>query len=243
MAETLRAAVTLLIALQSCSADSPTDHAQSPSFINDSFQIDWRTKKKPEIVSTPLPAVNIYLRAIADNNKIMRGEIDLPNKSKLIFNEHPKDIDIINSEIAFNCSLEKSINLNVAESIGRNTLALVHVAILPRSNTTGIVVAEYEGGATGAREGFVIIRYSPKKCELAALPITDFGKVVISAKSPDELVLWSALSENAGSGVDPRPYTTKSCQWREGGYVCSAPKRQLGLFSPTAISDPGIVVQ
>jgi hypothetical protein len=66
----------------------------------------------------------------------------------------------------------------------------------------------------GAREGFAILRFLRPGFELRTPPLTDFEKVVVFRSKPEQVEIWSALSDHVASDSDPMNYVTRSCPCR-----------------------------
>ena len=198
--------------------------AETTATVADDVTVDWVNQKAPttRVFARPSPAE--YMKAIAENKEVLRARIVLDGSTTIEFHERPQDIDFYDSTIVVNRRGEASRSYNVGNLIKHQALSLVHVGIVPSENGAGMLVCEYEGGAVGAREGFAILRFSPSSFDLHTLPLTDFGKVVVFQGKPEQVEIWSALPDNAGSDADPRSYTTQACRWQIRGYECSPPK-------------------
>jgi hypothetical protein len=196
----------------------------------------------PAIQTFPEPDPQADEEAIAGHKKVLRAEIAIDPTTTVRFYEAPTSETVYNSSISIERGGSSIVSYEVGKMIKHQPLRLVHAALI-RSNDGGVLVCEYEGGATGAREGFAVLHFSSGRFELHTLPLTDFGKVVVFRSKPERVELWSALSDDAGSNADPRVYATQSCRWQESGYSCGAPKRRPGRFSPGAIDDPGIEIR
>jgi hypothetical protein len=194
------------------------------------------------IQTFPEPEPQADEAAINEHKKVLRAEIAIDSRTTARFYEEPTSETVYNSSISVEREGASIATYKVGSLIKHQSLRLVHAAVI-RSGDTGMLVCEYEGGATGAREGFAILRLSPAGVELHTLPLTDFGKVVVFRAKPEQAEVWSALPDNAGSNADPRAYATQACRWQTGGYECSPQKRKAGRFAPGAIDDPGIEIR
>jgi hypothetical protein len=211
-----------------------------------------QAQEKPVDMSKPVDAQLIQLfpepdpksdeDAITGHKKVLRGEIAIDPATTVRFYEEPTSETVYHSSISIERGQTSIANYEVGKMIGHQPLRLVHAALI-RSDNGGVLVCEYEGGAVGAREGFAILHFSPVRFQLHTLPLTNFGKVVVFIGKPEQVEIWSALPDDAGTSVDPRAYATQSCRWREKGYSCSVPKRKPGRFSPASIDDPGIEIR
>ena len=237
--------LTSLIVLISTSVVlcSQSGGTQTQAAANDNLTVDWANQKTTAIHAFVAPTPAEYQKAIDEEKEVQRATVMLGGSTTVEFYEKPKDIDFYNSTIVINRHGIASRSYNVGELIKHQALSLAHVAIVPTGNSTGMLVCEYEGGAVGAREGFAILRFSPSSFDLHTLPLTDFGKVVVSKEKPDKVEIWSALPDGAASDADPMAYSTQACRWQASGYMCDTPKRKRGRFSPTSINDPGIEIR
>ena len=210
--------------------------AETTATVADDVTVDWVNQKAPttRVFARPSPAE--YMKAIAENKEVLRARIVLDGSTTIEFHERPQDIDFYDSTIVVNRRGEASRSYNVGNLIKHQALSLVHVGIVPSENGAGMLVCEYEGGAVGAREGFAILRFSPSSFDLHTLPLTDFGKVVVFQGKPEQVEIWSALPDNAGSDADPRSYTTQACRWQIRGYECSPPKPGAPSIRTKALS-------
>jgi hypothetical protein len=211
--------------------------------VADSLTVNWSKQEVPATHGFMSPSPAEYMKAIDENKEVLRARVMLDEATTVEFYEKPKDIDFYDSTIIVNRRGVASRSYNVGELIKHQALSLAHVAIVPTGNSTGMLVCEYEGGAVGAREGFAILRFSHSSFDLHTLPLTDFGKVVVSKEKPDKVEIWSALPDGAASDADPMAYSTQACRWQAGGYTCDTPKRKRGRFSPASINDPGIEIR
>jgi hypothetical protein len=194
------------------------------------------------IQTFPLPAPKDDDAALSAYKKVLRAEIAIDSTTTVRFYEQPTTVTIYNSSISIERGGASVATYNIGSMIDHQALRLVHTALL-RSGETGMLVCEYEGGAIGAREGFAILHFSPTGFLLHTLPLTDFGKVVVFKDKPEQVEIWSALPDDAGSNADERVYVARACHWKVNGYVCGRPKRQPGRFSPGDVDDPGIEIR
>jgi hypothetical protein len=194
------------------------------------------------IQTFPLPEPQADRAALDERKKVLRAEIAIDSSTTVRFYEEPTSETVYDSSISIERGGASIATHNIGRMIKHQALRLVHTALI-RSGEKGMLVCEYEGGAVGAREGFAILRFSPAGFELHTLPLTDFGKVVVSRVNPEWAEIWSALADNAASTADERSYVTRACHWQSKGYVCGAPQRKAGRFAPGAIDDPGIEIR
>lgn len=209
----------------------------------------WLLRAQPKPVDStgqaiqtfPLPEPQADRAAIDERKKVLRAQIPVTPSLTVRFFEEPTSETVYNSSITVESGGSMS-TYRIGELIKHQALRLVHTALI-RSGDTGMLVCEYEGGAVGAREGFAVLRFSQSGFTLHTLPLTDFGKIVVSKGNPEWAEIWSALPDNAASTADERYYATRSCRWQPNGYVCGSQKRQSRRFAPGAIDDPGIEIR
>jgi hypothetical protein len=210
---------------------------------------NWLLRAQPKPVDSssqaiqtfPLPEPQADRVAIDERRKVLRAEILVTPSVTVRFYEEPTSETVYNSSI----TVEKGGSVStyrIGDLIKHQALRLVHTGLV-QAGDSGMLVCEYEGGAVGAREGFAVLRYSQIGFTLHSLPLTEFGKIVVSKGNPEWAEIWSALPDNAASTADERYYATRSCRWQPNGYVCGSPKRQPRRFAPGAINDPGIEIR
>jgi len=236
-------AILIFLISDPCVLHSQPNVAEMRSAAASNLTVDWTNQKVPATHMFVRPSPNEYMNAIEKAKKVLRARIVLDGSTTVEFYERPKDIDFYNSTIVVNRRGEASRSYNIGNLIKHQALSLVHVGIVPSGDDAGMLIAEYEGGAVGARVGFAILRFSPAGVELHTLPLTNFGKVVVFRGKPEQVEIWSALPYPAGADADPRAYATQACRWQGDGYECNPPKRHPGRFSPAAIDDPGIEIR
>jgi len=236
-------AVLLLLGLRSeasaLQAGGGNPEAESP----DNVTLDWMHQKAPVIHAFSSPSPDEYQKVIDADKNVLRARILLDGSTTVEFHEHPKDIDFYDSTVVVNRKGEQSRSYNIGELIKHQALSLAHVAIIPSTDGTGMLVCEYEGGFVGAREGFAVLRFTRDSFELHTLPLADFGKIVVFKSKPDQATVWSALPYPRGTDAEPMVYSTQACRWETKDYVCDPPKKQRGRFTPSSINDPGIEIR
>lgn len=216
---------------------SPAARSQSDATVN------WKNQKIATVHTFVGPTPTEYQKAIADDKELLRAKVVLDGSTTVEFSEKPKDIDFYDSTIIVN-RRGTSRSYDVGELINHQALSLARVGIVPSGNGSGMLVCEYEGSPTGGREGFAILRFSPAVFELHTLPLTDSGKVVVFKSKPEQVEIWSALSDYVASDADPRNYATRTCHLQaQEGYVCGPPKRKHRRFIPSDIFETGIEIR
>lgn len=226
-----------------CFPSSQASKIDGKPATTDTVMVDWSNQKAPvsRVVVSPSPAE--YMKIIDQNETLKRAEVTLDGSTTVEFLEKPRDIDFYDSTVMVRRDGKPDRSFDVGKLINHQALSLAHIGFVPIGEGTGMLIAEYEGGAVGAREGFAILRFSPSGFDLHTLPLTDFGKVVVFKSKPEQAEIWSALPDNAGSDAEPRFYATQTCHWRTDGYICDPPKRKLKRFYPAAIDQPGIEIR
>jgi hypothetical protein len=225
-----------------CSQSSGT--GTQSAVVADNLTVDWANQKVPttHVFMRPSPAE--YMKAIDEKKEVLRARVVLDDSTTVEFYERPKDIDFYDSTVVVNRRGVASRSYNVGELIKHQALSLARVGIVPSGDGSGMLVCEYEGSPTGGREGFAILRFSTAGFELHTLPLTDSGKVVVFKSKPEQVEIWSALSDYVASDADPRNYATRTCHLQaQEGYVCGPPKRKHRRFIPSDIFETGIEIR
>lgn len=144
-----------------------------------------------------------------------------------------KDLDSYNSTIIIQRGQE-SKRYPVRELIkGGEVLRLVETAGLCTSPDQGSIFLAFEAGSTGAAEGFAVIRYSPQRIDVQALPMTDQGRIVVKASVPDHVELWSAAGgDTVECDACKKRYAVQDCQLGQLSVTCSKRQGTVGPFSP-----------
>jgi len=195
------------------------------------------------IQTFPWPTAQSDDIAIARHRKTLRAEVSISSDMSVRFYELPTSVMEYNSTISVYRGRRVIATYAVGQMIRDQALRLVHLALL-HYDDAGTVVAEYEGGGVGAREGFAILHFSSEGVKLHTLPLSDYGKVVVFRNDPNYVKVWSAsLNEDMSSPVADRAYLTRVCHWHPQGFLCDPPKREPGVFTPGGISDPGIEIR
>jgi hypothetical protein len=109
-------------------------------------------------------------------------------------------------------------------------LRLVEIAIVCGTPDSSTILLAFDAGATGAAEGFAIIKSSPKSIEVLALPLVLQGGIVVKRSTPYELELWSTTRSDASlCEACPKHYFVQNCKYGEDNVVCT---RRPGLVGP-----------
>jgi hypothetical protein len=211
-------------------------HDQRPGLT-----VDWVNQKDPVILRYGLPSDENYEKAIKENLRLLRARILLDGATVVSFYEKPKNpYEFFDSTIVIERHGFATRTYNICDLIKDQALALVYVAFLRSVNGETMLVCNYEGGGTGAQQGFAILHFSSTDFSLSTLPLTLYGKVVVFKSKPWLVELWSAKS---GLRAYPNSYATQSCQLKNEYYRCESPKKLRGLFVPNSIIDPGIQIR
>jgi hypothetical protein len=206
--------------------------------------VNWKNQKTATVHAFVGPTPTEYQKAIDEEKEVLRARVVLDGATTVEFYERPKDIDFYDSTIVVNRRGGAIRSYNVGELIKHQALSLARVGIVPSGDGSGMLVCEYEGSPTGGSEGFAILRFSPAGFELHTLPLTDSGKVVVFKSKPEQVEIWSALSDYVASDADPRNYATRACHLQtQEGYVCGPPKRKHRRFIPSDIFETGIEIR
>jgi hypothetical protein len=182
--------------------------------------------KNPRMLAdgTILPGQSIAQARLAlDENTTVRV-IEYPSSGK--------DLDSYNSTIVIQRDQESKKYPLKVQIKGGEVLRLVEVARLCTSVDQGSVFLAFEAGATGAVDGFVVVRHSPQAIAVQALPLTDQGRIVVKRGVPDHIELWSAAG---GDGIEcdacKKRYTVQDCQLGQS-VECARRGGTVGPFSP-----------
>jgi hypothetical protein len=205
--------------------------------------LDWSDQKTPAIHEFTWPKPDEYMAAIEAHRIILRTRVTLPGSIRVEFSERPKDIDFYDSSSEVFRQDGGRRTYDVGELIHHQALHLTAIALVPSVNGTGRLICAYLGGAVGARAGFAVLYYSRASADLSVLPLTDFGKIVVSRSKPEEAEIWSALSDYVGTDADPRHYSKRTCRLQAQGFVCGPGKRIAGRFAPEGVNQPGIEIR
>lgn len=146
-----------------------------------------------------------------------------------------EDIDLWNSTIILQRGQEKT-----KFPLGRlirygDGLRLVEVASLCGDAGQNTIVLAFESFATGADEGFVIIRYSPESAEVKGFPPARQGRIVIDRSNPNRAELWSASGSPKGAiecDACKKFYQIQDCRVGEKSMDCMRRPGTVGPFSP-----------
>lgn len=151
--------------------------------------------------------------------------------------EYPRsgnDLDSYNSTVIIQrgheqkkYSLERLIK-------GGSHLRLVEIASLCGSSNQGTVFLAFEAGSSGATEGFAVIRYSPERVDIQALPIANQGRIVVTRATPNEVELWSAFGSAGGIDCDAckKHYSVRDCTVGKDSIECKQRSEAGEVLSP-----------
>ena len=208
--------------------------------------LDWSRQRTPAIVYAAFDygSADDQYKLVQRKATVQLVQVALPNSISVRFTESPMsaaDFDRFNPTAIVTCS-GKFQRYNVGNNFANDAaFRLVYLSIVPLEAGAGMLVAGYGAGA--AAQGFAVLRYSPSKCELRTLPVVSYGKVVVSPKNPDRLIVWSVSGQGWDTANSPTYYATRLCTWGRGTLSCSRPQPQEGMFIPNAINNPGIEVE
>ena len=146
-----------------------------------------------------------------------------------------KDIDLWNSTIILQRGQEQTkYPLGKLIRYG-NALRLVEAVSLCGDAGQNTIFLAFESYATGANEGFVIIRYSPESAEVKGFPPVRQGGIVIDRSNPNRAELWSASGTPKGAiecDACEKVYEIQDCRVGEKSMDCKRRPGTVGPFSP-----------
>jgi hypothetical protein len=174
--------------------------------------------------------------SILAGQSIVQAKLVLDENTTVRVVEYPrsgKDLDNYNSTIVIQRGKESKKYPLKAQIKGGEVLRLVEMAKLCTSLDQGTVFLAFEAGATGAVEGFALVRYSPQSIAVQALPLTNQGGIVVRADAPEHVEIWSVAR---GDGIQcdacKKRYALQDCQLRQQSVECSPRARMVGPVSP-----------
>jgi hypothetical protein len=143
--------------------------------------LNWVGQKTPAVREFTWPKPDEYMAAIEAHRRIFRVKVTLPGSTTIEFYERPQDIDFYDSTAVVYRQDGGRRSYDVGDLIHHQALHLSAVAIVPSVNGTGRLICAYLGGAVGARAGFAVLYYTRTTANLFVLPLTEFGKIVVSS--------------------------------------------------------------
>lgn len=157
-----------------------------------------------------------------------------------------KDIDLWNSTIILQRGQEETTYpLGQLIRYG-DGLRLVEVASLCGDAGQNTIVLAFESNATGAEEGFVIIRYSRESAEVKGFPPARQGRIVIDRSDPNRAELWSASGSPKGAiecDACEKIYEIQDCRVWEKSIDCKRRPETVGPFPPEKFMQARIEVR
>ncbi|MFV3132056.1 hypothetical protein [Niveispirillum sp. KHB5.9] len=205
--------------------------------------VDWRNKFLPRIIRYVAPPLSTYEDAVQNEQNILVGKIVLPGDYTVELYERPKDIIGDYGSVAILIHDGVIIDkYDVSSSLGNNSLSLSYAAILSANNNI-MLILNYVGQPSEVPEGFVTIRISQSEAIVNALPLTIYGKLVVTEKNFDEIDLWSTELNKVNGTNSPTSYTVRRCRMKNKTYKCDPAKMQDRLFAPNEIINPGIEIR
>lgn len=210
-------------------------------------QVDKNNQKESSysIQTFPWPEPKADQQLIIDKKQVLRARLEINISTLIEVFERPKDVDYYDSLVIVHRKDFSPQYFNIGRMIkGGQILRLVNTALFYTEEHAGVLVFVFEGGGSGAVQGFAILRFSQTNIELHTLPIVYHGKVVVDRKNIEKVELWSKHPYFIGqSEVDDKLYIIRDCYWRKKGFDCRSKPRIVGPFSPISISDPGVEIR
>ncbi|MDT8758663.1 hypothetical protein MZO42_08130 [Sphingomonas psychrotolerans] len=205
--------------------------------------IDWRGRKEPIGIRFLMKSIEEYQSLIRNRTRTIIARIDLGNGNTVSFYETPREqFDDFGSEIVLRSRGRVTRTYTLQDLFADKSLAIGYVGLVRGKADAAVVLCNFVGQPSEAPEGLVVIRVSSAGLSLHSLPLTLYGKVVVSRSNLDHLELWSADRATVSVAAAPARYRTRQCIWR-GAYRCGpwAPRR--GQIVPNTIIDPAIEVR
>jgi hypothetical protein len=177
-------------------------------------------------------------RSILSGQSIVQTRLALSQNTILQVIEYPatgKDIELWNSTIILQRGQEKT-KYPLGQLIRYGAaLRLVEIASLCANAGQNTIVLAFESYATGADEGFVIIRYSPESVEVKGFPPVRQGRIVIDRSNPNRAELWSATGSPDGAiecDACEKIYQIQDCRVGEKSTDCVRRPGTVGPLPP-----------
>jgi hypothetical protein len=147
--------------------------------------VDWENEGGSVVLRYSAPSDGEYDDAIHGNKRLVRGTIRLDAATTVSFYEKPKSPhEFLDSTIVVSRLGRPERTYHIGDLIKDQALTLGFVALFHSKDGKTILVCNYEVGATGGQQGFAILHFSSSGVALGTLPLTLFGKVVVSASHP-----------------------------------------------------------
>ncbi len=245
---------SLIFALLSLSISSPTLSATA----GDSYKfrgtemrdldagktiLNWKHQETPIIVRYAARSLEEYGAAAKNGNTFLVGRIFLEKSATVSFYERPKDvIGVYNSTVVVSIKGQPTRIYNVGDIFKNQALSLGYVALVRDKNNEPMLVCNYVGQPSEGPEGFAIIRPLSSGLAFQTLPLTTYGKVVLSRRNLNQIEVWSASPDEVDGANSVTPYSTQLCQLDNGSYRCGPSVRQKESFAPNALIDPAIEI-
>jgi hypothetical protein len=116
---------------------------------------------------------------------------------------------------------------------GGEFLRLVETASVCTSSGQGIILLAFEAGATGAEEGFVMIRYSAGSMDVRGFPSVYQGRIAVNRSVPNTAELWGTTTKDASlCEACWKHYVIQDCKAGEAGVECTRRPGSVGPLNP-----------
>jgi len=182
-----------------------------------------------------------FPRAAADGNiipgqTIVRARLKIGDSAVVRVVEYPRagaDLDVYNSTIIVQRGQQQTRYLLKKLIKGGEFLRLTETTSLCTFSGQGTVLLAFEAGATGAAQGFVIIRYSADSMDVKGFPSVYQGRIVVNRSAPNRVELWSTTTEDAALCEACRKhYIVQDCEAGQAGVECTQRPGFIGPLDP-----------
>jgi hypothetical protein len=204
--------------------------------------LDWSHQQSPAIVYAAGDYLDDFYKLAERKATVQLVQVALPNSIAVRFTESPTNDAETDPAAIVECAGRQQ-RYEVGELANDRSLHLAYLAVVPLEAGAGMLVAGYAAGATGAVQGYALLHYTPSECELRTLPLLSYGRVAVSLRKPDRLVVWSVHDRGWRTANDPVQYATRTCLWGQRALKCSRPRSQDGTFVPNEMNDPPVEIE
>jgi hypothetical protein len=185
---------------------------------------------------------------IIPGQALVQARFTLDERTTVRFVEYPRtgrDGDTYNSTIIIQRGQEQK-----RYAMGRlmkegGLLRIVEAAIVCTASTQGSIFLAFGTFATGASEGFAVIRYSSDTVDVQVLPWAEQGRIVVHRSAPDEVELWSATGDADRFHCDlcPKYYSVQDCHAGQQNIECKPRPGPRKVMDPSSFEGARIEVR
>jgi hypothetical protein len=209
---------------------------ESLAFVQSATSPKMECKREHRVIAPKTPSRTAD-GSIAPNQALLQAKFEITNDTSVRVIEYPKsgdELDTYNSTVIVQRGRAQT-RYDIGKLIkGGTVLRLVEIVSLCTASDEGQIILAFEGGSTGAVEGFAILRFTPGVVEVKALPIANQGRIVVKDATARNVELWSASPGDAGlCTACKKKYTVRECTVGQQDVDC-ARARTVGRFAPDA---------